>query len=100
MSKKVLSLVLALVMVLGTFGTAFAASFPDTVETVYDEAVDRLSLLEILEGYPDGTFKPENQITRAEFAAVAVRAKGLESAAAAAKGLATGFTDVTPAHWA
>ena len=102
MSKKVLSLVLALVMVLGTFGTAFAASFPDTVETVFDGAVDRLSLLEILEGYPDGTFKPENQITRAEFAAVAVRAKGLEDAANAAKGLATGFTDVAPApaHWA
>lgn len=100
MSKKVLSLVLALVMVLGTFGTAFAASYPDTDNTVYADAVDRLSEIGILKGYPDGSFKPEGQITRAEFAAVAVRAKGLDSAATAAKGLATGFTDVPTAHWA
>lgn len=100
MSKKVLSLVLALVMVLGSFSFVSAADYNDVTGTVYAEAVDRLSLLGILEGYPDGTFKPEGQITRAEFATVAVRARGLASAAAAAQGLPTGFSDVPGTFWA
>lgn len=98
--KKVLSLVLALAMVLGSFSFVSAAPMSDVTEPVLKKAVDRLSLLEVLTGYPDGTFKPEQTITRAEFAAVAVRVKGLEDAANAAKGLATGFTDVAPTFWA
>ncbi len=100
MSKKVLSLVLALVMVLGSFSFVSAAKYDDVTGTEYAEAVNRLSLLEILTGYPDGTFKPENTITRAEFAAVAVRAKGLANAAKAAEGLPTGFEDVPANNWA
>ncbi len=100
MSKRILSLVLVLVMVLGTFSFAFAAVPSDVVDTEYEEAVERLSLLGILEGYPDGTFRPEAQITRAEFAAVAVRVKGMEAVAEASKGLPTGFTDVPAKHWA
>ena len=98
--KKVLSLVLVLAMVLGSFSFVLAAPLSDIAGTVYEEAGTRLELLEILKGYPDGTFKPENQITRAEFAAVAIRAKGLESTAQAAKGLATGFSDVPASNWA
>lgn len=99
--KKVLSLVLVLAMVLGSFSFVSAATpNGDVVGTVYEPAVARLALLGILEGYPDGSFKPENQITRAEFAAVAIRAKGLNATAQAAKGLATGFSDVPAGHWA
>ena len=64
-SKRILSLVLAFAMILGTF--SFAAAVPnDVVDTEYEDAVGRLELLGILEGYPDGTFRPDNQITRAE----------------------------------
>ncbi len=99
MSKRILSLVLALVMVLGTFSFSLAA--PSDVEgTEYEKAVERLMLLGIITGYPDGSFKPENNITRAEFAAVALRARGLEYTAQAAKGLPTGFSDVPASHWA
>ena len=97
--KKGLSLVLVLAMVLGCFSFVSAASYSDVAGTSYEEAVARLSLLEILTGYKDGTFKPEDQITRAEFAAVAVRAKGLEATAQASKGLPTGFSDVPGTHW-
>lgn len=100
MSKKVLSLVLALVMVLGSFSFVSAAAYDDVTGTEYADAVDRLSLLGVLEGYPDGSFKPEGNITRAEFAAVAVRVKGLANAAEAATGLPTGFTDVPTWNWA
>jgi len=99
MSKRILSLVLALVMVLGTFSFSLATP-SDVAGTEYEEAVDRLILLEILTGYPDGSFRPENNITRAEFAAVALRARGLEYTAQAAKGLPTGFSDVPASHWA
>ncbi|MCK9267552.1 MAG: S-layer homology domain-containing protein, partial [Alkaliphilus sp.] len=98
--KRVLTFILVLSMVLGSVGMAFAGNFEDVTDKDVAQAVDRLSLLGILEGYPDGTFKPENTITRAEFAAVAVRAKGLKDAADASEGLMTGFTDVPAGHWA
>lgn len=98
--KKVLSLVLALVMVLGSFSFVAAADFSDVNGTNNGEAITRLSQLNLLKGYPDGTFKPENQITRAEFATVMVRAKGLEAVAETTKGLPTGFNDVAGFHWA
>jgi len=95
--KKVLALVVALTMVLGT--VAFA-SFTDVAEDSDSyTAVQTLSSLEILNGYEDGTFKPEGDITRAEFCAVVCRALGLEGSANGAKG-ATQFTDVAADHWA
>ncbi|MGF7058901.1 S-layer homology domain-containing protein [Brassicibacter mesophilus] len=97
--KKVLSLVLVLTMVLGSFSFAFAAAPSDVAGTEYEEAVTRLASLGVLEGYPDGTFKPGNTITRAEFAAAVVKIKGLKSAADASKG-ATSFGDVPASHWA
>lgn len=47
------------------------------------------------DGFRDGTFKPESQVTRAELAAVAVRFLGLEGSAASG----STFTD-TKGHWA
>ena len=99
--KKHLALVLALVMVLGSFSFVSAApEFSDVKGTPAEEAVMSLELLNVLKGYPDGTFKPANTISRAEFAAVAVRVSGLEQAAMSAKGLPTGFNDVPAWHWA
>lgn len=99
--KKSLALVLALIMVLSSFSFVSAApDFADVKGTKYEDAVARLELLNVLKGYPDGSFKPENTITRAEFAAVAVRAKGLAGVAEAAKGLPSGFSDVPAGHWA
>ncbi|WP_221567007.1 S-layer homology domain-containing protein [Alkalihalobacillus sp. TS-13] len=48
----------------------------------------------ILQGYKDGTFKPENSLTRAEMAIILVKAHGLEGS-----GEGT-FTDVPNTHWA
>ena len=49
--------------------------------------------LNILKGYPDGSFRPNAPITRAEFAAIASRYEKLE------KGEAK-FTDIDERHWA
>lgn len=45
---------------------ASAASYRDTNRTNYEKAVDALSDAGIINGYPDGTFRPENTISRAE----------------------------------
>lgn len=96
--KKILSLVLAMAMILSSFSFAFALP-SDVVDTDYEGAVERLAALDILVGYEDGTFKPDNSITRAEFAAIAVRALGMEDIA---KGSVanTKFVDVRETHWA
>ena len=64
--KKILALVLALAMAFSL--VASAASFPDVEPTsATGQAVDLLTGLNIVGGYPDGTFGPKKEITRAEF---------------------------------
>lgn len=96
--KKVLSLVLVLTLVLGSLGMAFAAPASDVAGTEYANAVETLNVLNIMTGYEDGTFKPGNQITRAEFAALVVRALGQEEVAKMANASST-FSDVPAKAW-
>lgn len=49
---------------------ASAASYHDTNRTNYEKAVDALSDAGIINGYPDGTFRPENSISRAEISKI------------------------------
>ena len=74
--KKSLCLVLALVMVLGLcmIGTnATYAEYTDKKEINYTDAVEVLTGLGVIEGYPDGEFKPVDNVTRAEAAAMITR---------------------------
>lgn len=84
--RKVLSLVLVLALVLGSFSFAFAATptaktVSDVAGTQYEDAVRVLMSLDVVTGYPDGTYKPAGAVTRAEMAALIVRALGLDSTA-------------------
>ena len=97
---RVLSLVLALLMVLTM--TSFAASVPtftDVDENAsYAESVSVLTALKIITGYDDGTFKPDDKIKRSEFAAIITRTLGMgDLSASQAGGI---FTDVPATHWA
>ncbi|MFX0560636.1 S-layer homology domain-containing protein [Tepidibacillus infernus] len=96
--KKVLSLVLSLMMIFSIVTPTFAAELSDVEGTQYAEAVDRLVALGIMTGFNDGTFKPEQDITRAEFAAMAIRAIGLDATAKSSGG-ATKFPDVAANQW-
>ena len=95
--KKVIASVCVLAMVLST--VAFGATYTDVAEeSAYYEAVETLNKLDIITGYEDGTFKPEDGVTRAEMAALIARIQGYGDTA---KGSAnTGFTDVPASHWA
>ena len=59
------------------------------------EVIKQLVDRKILAGYPDGTFGPENTLTRAEFAAVMTRAAGL----AGQPSDKPAWQDVDPAEW-
>jgi len=96
--RKLTVALLVLCMLMWATSGAFA-SFSDTEGTDYEGAVATLTTLGLLMGYPDGTFRPDATITRAEFCAVAIRALGLEDAAGYAAG-ATIFPDVPATHWA
>ena len=52
--------------------------FTDLAEHWAAEAVCRLAVMNVVGGYPDGTFRPEKHITRAEIAAILARALKLE----------------------
>ena len=96
--KKVLSLVLAFAMILGSFGFVFASEFSDVTDTeYYSEPVNVLSGFGVIAGYPDGTFKPANVVTRAEMVTMIVAALNIP-----VKGGATTkrFSDVELSHWA
>ena len=64
--KKVLSLVLCVAMLLSVMVVGAGAAFSDQSKIKNTEAVDACTALNIIGGYPDGSFKPEGNITRAE----------------------------------
>ncbi|HBH13453.1 MAG TPA: hypothetical protein DDX29_10130 [Clostridiales bacterium] len=53
--------------------------FEDTKDHWSGDYIQEVVSRNIINGYPDGTFRPENKITREEFASILVRALGLES---------------------
>ena len=59
----------------------------------YNNPISTMSALGIITGYPDGTFKPNKPITRAEFAAIAARFDETQS------GKSATYSDVI-GHWA
>ena len=68
--KKVLALVLVLATLLGLATMASATEYKDAdqIDTSYDEAVKVLDLIETMQGYPNGEFRPTATITREEAA--------------------------------
>jgi hypothetical protein len=71
---------------------------PDVKGTRYEDAATVLGALDVMVG-GDGVFRPDDSITRAEFAKVAVHLLGLEENADAEKGNSR-FADVSIEHWA
>lgn len=100
--KKLIATALAVVMIFGLVSVGFAATadLPDVEGYEFEEEVRRLSSLGVIAGYPDGTFRPEEPVRRAEFAKMIVIMLGLENAANLMQGQAVSFSDVPATHWA
>ncbi|MBQ8392092.1 MAG: S-layer homology domain-containing protein [Clostridia bacterium] len=97
--KKTLAVVLAFAMILSMGLTSMAAYSDVEAGTKVSEAVGILSNLNILTGFEDGTFKPDETVTRAQMAAIICRMLGYEDQAESSKGT-TVFNDVAADHWA
>ncbi len=61
------------------------------------DAIMTLKKAGILAGYPDGTFRPDEKVTRAEFSAMITKALGLRDADNFS---VTIYKDLSPKHWA
>ncbi|MBT2292594.1 tandem-95 repeat protein [Paenibacillus albidus] len=77
----------------GDSGAPAAAPFKDLAESWAKSAIDKLYARNIINGYADGTFRPNREMTRAEFAALIVKALGLGAENGGS------FTDLQ-GHWA
>jgi len=75
-------------------------AYPDVKSPYWaTEQVSYIGTLGIIKGYPDGNFKPEGNITRAEMSALLIRTKASGEAGVPAATLQL-FKDVQLTHWA
>lgn len=116
--KRILSAFLTVAMIAGCFvTTAFAADGEGTAAAdttaaqtktsttfsdikgneKYAEGVHVLNKLGIITGYEDGTFRADNNVSRAEFTAMLLRMLGFAQAPAVSD---SGFSDIPSTHWA
>ncbi|NLK73006.1 MAG: S-layer homology domain-containing protein [Clostridiales bacterium] len=93
--RKGISFILVLLLVLGIFSFAYGAP-KDVTDTKNETAVEVLMALGIIDGYPDGLFKPKNIVTRAEMAKILIAASGYGNVINDAK---SSFRDMS-GHWA
>ena len=101
--KKLLAMVLALVMTLSLAVSANALKADEKINEDYAEAVAVLDGMGVFKGYEDGSFKPENKITRAEVATIIYRIYTQDLAKNDKSGLYASynkFSDMAGAGWA
>ncbi len=98
MFKRTAAAILIFSISLMPASLTFAKSYPDVSEdTAAFKAVDRLSEMGIIDGYEDGFFKPDGEITRGEAAALIARSTGYTDAYQTG---ALPFADVKSGYWA
>lgn len=94
--KNLLKLCLSLAI--GVMVTVPAFAYPDVAKShwAFNE-IQTLTEQGVIVGYPDGTFQPDENVTRAEFASMAIKALGQEHTTVAQP---VNFTDIDPTFWA
>lgn len=96
--KKVLALVLALVMTMSLVTIANAADFSDSDKISYEEAVDVMTAIGVIEGLDTGAFNPTGTLTREQAAAIICRMM-LGDNADKLGTTTTSFKDVASTRW-
>ena len=103
MKKRILTWLLAISM-LGSLltvpaGAAAVTKFSDVSDSYTATAVETLRLMGVLDGYGDGTFRPDTVLNRAQFCKMTVYAMD-GSGELGRYSTVTIFPDVKPSHWA
>ena len=102
MNKRIISILLVVSMTLSLFSTsAFSGALYTDIPSGanYEKAVGNLTQMNIIEGFKNGQFKPNNNITRSEFIKMMVVALGKDDDSKAVQG-STIFSDVPIDFWA
>jgi len=78
--KKLISLFITVMLVVGSIATVSAASFPDIEKrhSWAEDAIDDMVSRGILKGYTDGTFKPDKAVSHLETLIIASRIMGVD----------------------
>ena len=71
-----------------------SVEFADTAGHWANDTINNMASRKIISGYTDGTFDPNGNITRAEYATIVVRALGLKESV-----FENSFSDVTQSDW-
>ena len=80
------------------FASNLGQMYPDVPSSHWASSdINRLTEKCVLFGYPDGMFRPNSNVTRAEMASAVVRGYNLENTAMGSDG---DFRDVPESHWA
>lgn len=66
---------LAILLSLFISATSFASFTDVTSSHINSDAIDYVESMGIVQGYPDGTYKPDSQINRAEFTKIVIASK-------------------------
>lgn len=75
-----------------------ANAFPDVADGYWAAPqIKELSEQGIIVGYPDGTFKPDDNVTRSEFASMAIKALGQQNTKVVQQ---VNFSDINKNYWA
>lgn len=83
------------VLLIGLIASVSAVSYTDIGENYAKEQINDLANQDIIDGYGDNTFRPDNLITRAEFSNILVKAFDLEDTEVSG----IYFIDVKPSDW-
>lgn len=97
--KRIFIVLIMLISLLNTgLMPAMAVNFYDVNQNYWAyQAIQALSEQNIISGYPDNTFRPDNSVTRAEFAAMIIKTLNKEDMPVTRR---AGFSDVPLSFWA
>ena len=103
MKKRLLAWLLTVTMIIPALvlpaGAAATTRFSDISNPNTAVTIETLRLMGVLDGYSDGTFRPDGKLTRAQFCKMAAYMMDAESELGRFRTV-TIFPDVKPSHWA
>ena len=96
--KNKLKLILALIFVLTSVNSSFAMEFVDVPQGFWAyEQIDTLTNENVIGGYPENYFMPQNLVTRAEYASMVIKVLGQDKIPIETM---YSFEDIDNSHWA
>ncbi|MCC6643695.1 S-layer homology domain-containing protein, partial [Candidatus Peregrinibacteria bacterium] len=99
-NRKIAGLITLICLIAGPLTASAGTVFPDVVDrSEHSAAIEYLKSSGIIGGYPDGSFKPEKTINRAEALKIVFLAKKALSGDAAVNLQSINFPDVKSSDW-